>query len=134
MARVQGWEESRGWVFNSKSISVQWGGQGLGTVAHVLVVFGLDLGALGELETNPLTGLWLAHRGVFFARFRGGPWDGPVLFSLAPCGKNVKETCQNTCHPRRQTQQYFILKAQFLLTSESKLVFCCISLPTDCQS
>lgn len=90
MARVQGREESRGCVFNSKSISVQRGGQGLRTVAHVLVVFGLDLGALGELETNPLTGLWLTHWGVFFARFRGGPRDGPVLFRLAPCGKNAR--------------------------------------------
>lgn len=57
----------------------------MGAVAHVLVVLGLDFGALGELKPDPLTDLWLAHRSVFFARFRGGPLDGPVLLLLAPC-------------------------------------------------
>lgn len=85
MTRVQGREEPRGGAVDGESIDVQRGGQGLRAVAHVLVVLGLDFGALGELEADPLTGLRLAHRGVFFARFRGGPLDGPVLLRLAPC-------------------------------------------------
>lgn len=75
MTGVQGREEPCGRAINGESIDVQRGGQGLGAVAHVLVVLGLEFGALGELEPDPLTGLWLAHRSVFFARFRGGPLD-----------------------------------------------------------
>lgn len=92
MARVQGGEEPRSGAVDSEPIGIERGGQGLGAVAHVLVVLGLDFGALGELETNPLAGLWLAHWSVFFARFRGGPLDGPVLFRLAPWWKRQQNT------------------------------------------
>lgn len=45
----------------------------------VLVVFGLDLRALGELQADPLAGLGLARRVVLFPRLTGRPLDGPVL-------------------------------------------------------
>lgn len=83
MAKVQGREEPCGGAVNGEAICVQRGGQGLGAVAHVLVVLGLDFGALGELVPDPLTDLWLAHRSVLLPRLRGRPLDGPVLLRLA---------------------------------------------------
>lgn len=68
MPGVQGREESCGRAVHRESVRVQRGSQGLGTVAHMLVVLGLDFGALRELEADPLTGLWLTHWSVFFAR------------------------------------------------------------------
>lgn len=85
MTEVQGGEEPRRRAVDGQPLGVQRGGRGLRAVAHVLVVLGLNFGALGELEPDPLTGLRLAHRSVFFARLGGGPLDGPVLLRLAPC-------------------------------------------------
>lgn len=67
MTSVQGQQKSCGGTVDCQSVNEQRGGQGLGPMAHVLVVLGLDFGALGELETDPLAGLGLAHWSVFLA-------------------------------------------------------------------
>jgi len=83
VAEVQGGEEGRG--VDRQPVGVQRGGRGPRAVACVLLVLGLDDGALGQLVPDPLAGLRLAHRGVLLARLGGGPLDGPVLqLGLAP--------------------------------------------------
>ena len=63
----------------------QGGRQGLGALAQVLVlvVFGLNLGALGELQPDPLAGLRLARQVVLLPGLAGGPLDGTILLGQA---------------------------------------------------
>lgn len=89
MTRVQRGHESHGGTVDSQPVGVQGVGHGLGAVAHVLAVLGLDFGALGKLEADPLTGFRLAHWSVLFPGFGGWPLDGPVLLGLASCGLNT---------------------------------------------
>lgn len=66
---------------------VEGGHQGLGTLAQVLAVARVQFGALGELETDPLTGVRRPHWGVLFTRLGRGPLNGPVL--LGSCEHTV---------------------------------------------
>lgn len=62
----------------------------------LLLVLGLDLRALGELEADPLAGFGRGEGSVLLAGLGGGPLDGPVLLSMATCcGGGGGETRRN---------------------------------------
>lgn len=83
MAGVQHGEECR-MCLHCQPVHVAVGGrQALRAGAERLAVFGLDLGALGELETHPLAGLLRAGGRVLLPRLGRGPLDCPVLLGRA---------------------------------------------------